>query len=332
VQPAWVGASVTPRFLAVDGQPIFPRMAWSQCPWAYPMSLAAGVNVYMGTCGTTADQLAQLRGRGLSITPAATRADGPGVIGYYQPDEADTTTARVEDLPILPPSKTSRRVTFLTLTNHFFSGAAPPPAGRGVYPGLIARAEMIGFSTYPLQTWCRRVTLGAVFDAQRELVQLAAGKPTYQWIEAGRMEFCAGLDPSAATVRAETWLAIAGGARGIGWFPGVWQPPVEAEVARLSSEIVSLASPLLGDDGVAQVSPAGSPVRAGLRRSNGATYVIAVNSWINPVKARIRVPGLTARSVRVFGEKRTVPVKNGVIVDSFRGLRARVYVAAPAWG
>jgi hypothetical protein len=307
-------------------------MVWAQCPWAYDLALAAGINVFMGSCGSAEEQIAALRGRALSITPVETRADGPGVIGFHHVDEADATLARVEDLPVLPPSKVSRRPTFLTLTNHFFSGSSPLPQGREMYPGMIERAEMVGFNLYPLQTWCRRVTLQAVFEAQRELVALAKGKPTYQWIEAGPMEFCAGLDPSPALVRAETWLAIAGGARGIGWFPGVWSAPVAAEIKRLSGEIAALAPALLGDDGEAVVTPSDTLVRAGVKRWNGATYVIAVNSWTKPQKVRIRVSGLTAGSVRVFGEKRTLKVRNGAFVDSLRGLRARIYVAAPAWG
>ena len=331
-QPAWVWASVTPRSLAVAGQPLFPRMVWHQCPWAFQLALAAGVNVFMGSCGAPEQQIAELRGRALAITHVATRRDGPGVIGFHHVDEADAVLGRVEDLPILPPSRVSGRPTFLTLTNHFFSASSPLPQGRGMYSGMIARAEMVGFNLYPLQTWCRRATLQAVFDAQRELVALAGEKPTYQWIEAGRMEFCHWLDPSPAIVRAETWLAIAGGARGIGWFPGVWSGPVAEEITRLSREIASLAPALLGEEGEAVVEPAGSPVRAGVRRSNGATYVIAVNSWIVPVKVRIRVPGLTGGAVRVFGEKRVLPVRNGVVVDSLRGLRVRIYVAAPPWG
>ena len=198
-----------------------------------------------------------------------------------------------------------------------------------MYPGLIARAEMIGFNLYPLQIWCRRGTLHAVYEAQRELAALARGKPTYQWIEAGPMSVCAGLDPSPAIVRAETWLAIAGGARGIGWFPDQWTVPIREEIGRLSQEIVSLSSALLGEEDDVVVSPPDTPVRAGVRVSNGAVYVIAVNSWIHPAKVRLRVPNLRAATVRVFGENRTLAVRNGTIVDSLRGLRVRIYIAPP---
>jgi len=329
--PVWVGATTTPRSLAIAGQPFFPRMVWRQCPWAYPQSLGAGINLFMGTgCGSTEAQGASLQGRALSVLSVDERGrEVPGTIGFHHLDEADEHVTSAEELPLLPPSRTSRRVSFLTLTNHFYSGAAPLPQGRGMYPGLIARAEMVGFDLYPLQIWCRREVLHTVYEAQRELVALARGKPTYQWIEAGPMSQCPGLDPSPALVRAETWLAIAGGARGIGWFPDVWQPPIQEEIGRLSREIVSLAPALLGEEGAAAVAPSDSPVRAGVRRSNGATYVIAVNSWIERATARISVPGLSADAVRVVGEKRVLRVRDGTIVDSFRGLRVRIYVAPP---
>lgn len=197
-----------------------------------------------------------------------------------------------------------------------------------MYPGLIARAEMVGFDLYPLQSWCRKDALAAVYDAQRELVRLAAGKPTFQWIEAGQMEFCLGLEPSPALVRAETWLAIAGGARGVGWFPSYWKPEVAAEIGRLSREIASLAPALLAPEIPVSTDPR-SPVKASARAYHGATYVIAANASFSRVTARIAVPGLGASRVRVFGQGRTVRVENGVIRDSFRGLQARMYVAPP---
>lgn len=328
--PLWAGATTSPRALLVSGQPFFPRMVWAQCPWAFPVSLAAGINVFMGTgCGSVENQLAALAGRALSITSVDGRRDGPSVIGFHHLDEADVVLPRPEDVPLLPSSKASRRPTFLNLSNHFYSGAAPLPQGREIYPALIERAEMIGFNLYPLQIWCRRGLLHTVYESQRELVALARGKPTYQWIEAAPMSQCAGLDPSPAIVRAETWLAIVGGARGIGWFPEFWSQPVQEEVGRLSREIVSLAPALLAEEAEATVAPADSPVHAGVRRHNGTTYVIAVNSWIEQAKATIRVPRLRAGSLRVLGEKRVVKVRSGAFTDSFRGLKVRIYVAPP---
>jgi hypothetical protein len=40
-------------------------------------------------------------------------------------------------------------------------------------------------------------------------------------------------------------LAIAGGARGIGFFPSEWRPDIEAEIAGLGRQIASLSAALL---------------------------------------------------------------------------------------
>jgi len=332
--PDWTVGAVIDRTLFVDGQPFFPRMVYAQCDWAYQFSLAAGVNFYMGAgCGTPWQQLELLRARAVSAVPASHKnvTDGRGMVGWYHPDEADLHVPP-EALPFHPPWQQTNRVTFLTLSGRVYSGSAlPPGASRAVYPRFVARADMIGFDLYPLQVWCRRDALGAVYEAQRELAALAAPRATYQWIEAGRMEFCGGradVDPTPATVRAETWLAIAGGARGIGWFPAHWQPPIAAAITRLSTEISALAPALLAREIPVLTKPT-SPVKAGGRRLNGATYVIAANSSFRTVTASLSVPGLRATSALVFGETRRVPVRAGMIVDRFGPLATKVYVVAP---
>jgi hypothetical protein len=329
--PSWTVGAVIDSTLLVDGQPFFPRIVYGQCDWAYAQSLDAGVNLYMGSsCGTPWVQLDGLRGRAVSAIPAAWKdvADGRGAIGWYHPDEADLHMAP-EALPVHPPWQQTHRVTFLTLSGHVYSGSAGPPGGRGVYPRFISRADMIGFDLYPLQVWCRRDAFRAVYDAQRELVALAGPRATYQWIEVGRMEFCRGrpeLDPTPLTVRAETWLAIAGGARGIGFFPDHWRPEIAREVRRLSTEISALAPALLTRELPAAASA--GPVRVGARRFNGATYVIAVNTSWRRVTASISAPGLRGVA-RVFGEDRSVAARGGVIRDRFGPLDANVYVVSP---
>jgi hypothetical protein len=327
--PAWTSATTNGNALFLDGQAFFPRMVWKQCPWAYPQSLAVGINLFIGTeCDDTQVQLERLAGRAYSVLDAHDGRDGRGVVGYHLLDEADLYHETAAGLPILPSSKVSRRVTFLTLSNHFYSWAAPLAHGRGQYPGFVARAEMIGFDLYPLQNWCRKDTLPAVYDAQRELVELAVGKPTFQWIEAAQMEICLGLEPSPAIVRAETWLAIAAGARGIGFFPDYWRPDVAAEIRRISEQITSLSPALLAPE-VPVVFDEKGLVKVGARRYNGATYVIAANSSFVRQRETFSVPGLEATHMRVFGEGRTVAVNNGRITDGFRGLAVHVYIADP---
>ncbi|HET9674857.1 MAG TPA: fibronectin type III domain-containing protein [Gaiellaceae bacterium] len=329
--PEWTVGAVIDRTLHVDGQPFFPRMVYGQCDWAYQQSLDAGVNLYMGSgCSTPWVQLDALRARAVSAIPAAWKdvADGRGAIGWYHLDEADLYV-RPEALPFHPPWQQSHRVTFLTLSGHVYSGSAGPPFGRSVYPGFIARADMIGLDLYPLQVWCRRDAFRAVYEAQRELAALAGPRATYQWIEVGRMEFCKGrpeLDPTPLTVRAETWLAIAGGARGIGYFPDHWRLEIASSIAKLNTEISALAPALLADELPAAASP--GPVRVGARRFNGARYVIAVNTSWRRVRASVATAGLRG-TAWVFGESRSVPVRGGAITDAFGPLQAHVYLVGP---
>ena len=168
-----------------------------------------------------------------------------------------------------------------------------------------------------------------MYDAQRELVDLAAGKPTFQWIEATQMEICLGLEPSPAIVRAETWLAIAGGARAIGFFPDYWRPDVAAEIRRINEQITPLSPALLAPE-VPVVFDEKGLVKVGARRYNGATYVIAANASFVRQRETFTVPGLEATQMRVFGEGRMVAVHNGRITDGFRGLAVHVYIADPS--
>ena len=105
------------------------------------------------------------------------------MIGWFHRDEPDGDNVPAATLPGPPPGVPS--LSFLTLTNHFYSDAAPLPWGSaGFYPALIAKADVIGFDLYPLQEWCQPNRMADVFYAQRELVKLAGEKPTFQWIEA----------------------------------------------------------------------------------------------------------------------------------------------------
>jgi hypothetical protein len=316
--------------LTVNGAPFFPRMVWRQCPYAYPMSIDAGINVFLGvSCAEPEEQFGTLAGRALSTVDHTQRGfSAAGLVGFHLPDEVDVTLPQKTELP---KSNVPGRMTFLTMTDHFSARKAPPPGGRGVYPGLIAKADVVGFDSYPLEERCRPDTIGQVYDLQRDLVAMAPGKPTFQWIEAGPMEKCFRYDPTPEIVRAETWLAIAGGARGIGYFPDVWADPIRKTIKAVNRDITALAPALLDAEAVAYPDWA-SGVKASVRRHEGATYVIAVNPQQKKVTAKISVSGLAGRPLRVFSEGRTVTPAGNLIVDAFPPLAARVYlVGPPGW-
>ena len=330
-------AGIAGSALTVDGEPFFPILVFGQCD-TFDQSLGRGVNTFLlGGCRNENEAAEARELAGSALVAASTHwsaSDLPGQIGHNYPDEADEHGGTYESLPALPAWQQTGKVSFLTLTNHFYSSADPLPQGKGMYPGLARRADILGFDLYPMQVWCRRSAFQHVYLAQHELDALVKGRPTYQWIETRRMQ-CAekGLAPTGATVTAETWLAIAGGADGIGWFP--WNPTtrsVSIAMRRLGEQIAALQPALLAPE-LAAGAASGSGVYVGARQLNGAIYVIAVNSSRGTVTTSINVTGLGTRSLEtLFEPKRVVTSSAGRFVDTFAPLQAHVYVYAPELG
>src|SRR5437588_20777 len=283
-------------------------MVWGQCPDAVAGNLAEGIDLFMGNgCASGAQLASWLGGAAFVLADAREPATGrAGTLGTHLPDEWDThlpNNLTAADAQRLVPPTAGSGPRFLTLTNHFYSRAEPLPQGRGMYPALVSSADVLGFDLYPLQNWCRWDSFGDVFDSQVDLVALARGKPTFQWIEARQMDCSEDrLNPTPDTVRAESWLSIAGGAHGIGYFPNDWSPAVGAEIARTNHEIDTLA-PALVEPAIAATASLGSSLKVGAREHNGAVYVIAVNASRAPATATITVPALVDRPLLALDGK-----------------------------
>jgi hypothetical protein len=315
----------------LDGQLTFPTIVMGACPESFSSLLSAGIDFFMDDRSCDLGPNASALNGHAFVLETAKHSPVPGSVGSFLPDEWDTflpsTLTAAQASKLVPNLGGGPR--WLTLTNHFYSGADPLPQGRGMYPALVAQADVLGFDLYPLQNWCRYDgAFKDVFDSQHELVALGGGKPTFQWIES-RMMDCHNpvLTPTPQTVSAETWLAIAGGAHAIGYFPYDFSADIGASIAQAKSEIETLAPALV--EPALPTSIGDGSIRVGAREHNGALYVIAVNATRNPVTTTITVPALGNRSLVSLDGTRSVTAASGAFTDSFGPLEVHIYISAP---
>ena len=328
--------------MVVDGHPYFPVFVWAACPEDIERDLAIGITVFMehgGGCGSEADFLARLGQRAYYVPSVGVGLEGdPRLLGYTQPDEPDghgIGPGQLDDTP--------GRIAFMTLTTGFLR-ALPrfaDTAARDLYGAYRAKADMFGVAVYPLSHLCGVTALASIYEVQRDLVAFAPGKPTFQWLEAGDLEGACGAPVTPRAARAEAWLAVAGGARGLGWFTYGWPDgkaqsfaiadDVATSIAETNAWMQSLAPVLLSPSVRLAASTPAEPVKLGARAHAGRTYVIAVNSYDVPVRwSAAGLPGLAKQRVTVVGEGRTLLARAGRLADAFASLGVHVYSFVPA--
>jgi hypothetical protein len=340
--------SVKSGTLRLDGKPFFPVLTWAQCASDVPDDLSVGVTVFMGdSCHDTAALAAAIGGRAYLVPSIDLRGDAsvaslPGVIGWHQPDEPDGNDIAAANLQA--PDPASGRLTFLTVTSRFARDqrwmTAQHPASW--WDAYAQRSDVLGFDLYPLSHQCGRHALGiaSVYSEQRDLVRLAAGRPTFQWIEASAIDGTCGADPvSPAALRAEVFLALAGGADGIGYFTHSWatgpwirfavSPADRDAMTATDADLQALAPVLMGPD-ASQLVEAHGGILTGVRRAGRHLLLIAVNPSQAPVTGQIRFRGYTAGGVLAWNEHRTLRLVRQTVRDTFAPLQVHVYDVSPA--
>lgn len=335
-------AHVSHSAISVHGKTFFPVMLIDQCTAGEAArAQRLGINLILNEdCSPTSPQrqLAMVSSRQLLVLAAKHRATrGTRVLGWTFPDEPDNngwTPPTLAGAYGAGRGNADGLLSFMTLTGRFFR---PPYRNPSVSTATIARfarlADVAGFDLYPLNA-CQH-DLSAVYDAQRQFDRLAGRMPTFQWIETGpiRPGYCGGFTMRPAELTAEAWLAVAGGARGIGFFTHTWTPrhnafdvtpAVQRAVAHFTQLAAAVKPGLVGKTILSGSTT--SAIKLVARRGGGRTYVFAVNSVAAPVTARLHVPRLRAGRLTAFGEKRAVTVAKHRFVDRFGPLTVHVYV------
>ena len=335
-------ASATSRGLVVGTSRFFPVMLLDQCDAsdvAHERTLGINLIVNESCPGLVPTrQLGLMRGT-LSVLPiAARRAAGPALVGWTYPDEPELngwTPASLVLAHPYPRGNVDGLVTFMTTGGGFFRRIPYrlPQVPRRQYARFAQLADMAGFDLYPLGH-CQS-DLSAVYDAQQAFIRLAGNTPTFQWIETGPIKptYCGGSTMTPEELIAEVWLAVIGGARGIGYFthtrspdhrPFDVAPPIQQTMAQIDALLRSVTPGLLG---TTLVSSADSPVVKVIARAGGnRTYVFAINTMRSPTMVQIHVPKLHDGPVTVLGEGRTVTASGHDLIDHFGGLQVNIYV------
>ena len=175
--------------IMVNGNPFFPILQWEQCSKDVKANESLGVNVFMGLCPTESlsTTVAAMGNHAYSVSPIGSTVM-PSSLGFNQPDEADQLRLNPSQMEA-PPNIVPPKTVFMTVTSHFASQQAKLAPPYSYTNGYFTKADVIGFDLYPVEEHCNNpsITLKDVFNFQVQLVNMAGGKPTYQWIETGSL-------------------------------------------------------------------------------------------------------------------------------------------------
>jgi hypothetical protein len=366
-----------PRYAAWKNGPspdhsYFPIGVWLQSPSQAERYKQAGVNLYVGLFrGPTEKDLDQLKAAGMRVfcsqnATALAHKDDPTIAGWLLPDEPDNaqevrdpnTGRRGWGAPVKPEEVLRRYQkardadpTRPVLLNLGQGVTNPKWKGRGSqgkpedYPQYVKAADIVSFDIYPVanvdETGGGPVKLPLVGQGVDRLVKWTDGKkPVWNCLE------CTGIrgpDHKATPrqVRAEAWLSIVHGSRGIVWFVHQFKPTFDEHallddpemleaVTKLNRQIQDLApvlnSPEAGQPATVSSADSGTAIDTLTKRHDGATYVFAVVPDDNSTKGNFTVPSVPENATaEVIGEGRRIEVKGGRFADAFEPYGVHLY-------
>lgn len=356
--------------LAIDlsdgrgGAGSFPIAVWMQSPSNAARYKALGINTYLGLWnGPTEEQLSELARTGMSAiteqNDVGLKSHNRGVIkGWMQPDEPDN--AQISALGgyggCIPATTVARRTREIKardatrpVTLIFGPGVADPPwIGRGsctgdmTYYDIAAEgADIISFDIYPVGTDTARVKGKLEYVAQGIVNLAKRARPNQAiWtaIETTALDVHRPVKP--LEVRAEVWMALIHGVKGICYFvhefaptfreDGIFlHPDIVKEVSDINRSIMQLA-PVLNSTSLTGKVTVESPVPIAtmLKRQGRDFYLFAVSMRNEASSPKIVVEGVGDVEAVALDENRNVSIRNGGFVDTFSGYGVHRYKIA----
>jgi len=345
----------------------FPIAVWLQSPRNARRFKAAGFNLYVGLWkGPTEEQLEALRQAGMPVICAQNEVGlrhlkDRIIVGWMHGDEPDNAQRRPDGKgygPPIPPQKIVagyRRMAAADPSRPVMLNLGQGVAwdawhGRGVrtnhpedYPEYVKGCDVVSFDIYPAvhRNDAVRGNLWYVANGVARLRKWTRdARVVWNCIECTRISNPS-VKPTARQVRAEVWMSIIHGSRGLIYFVHQFKPKfiehalledpeMLAAVTALNRQVHSLAAvingPVIADGATVSSSAARVPVHLTIRKHNGATYLFAVAMYREETTATFHVTGLGEKAVaEVLGEGRTIHIANGRFTDTFRGYDVHLY-------
>ena len=357
----------------------FPIAVWLQSPRNAPKYRDIGINLYVGLWkGPTAGQIGELKRHGMRVVCsqneyALENLDEKAIVAWMHGDEPDNAQSLGSGKGYGPPIPPARIVedyrqirakdpTRPVLLNLGQGAAWDGWHGRGVrtnhpedYAEYFRGCDIASFDIYPAVHKKPEVA-GKLWYVPRGVSRLCKWTTESQivWncIECTRISNTE-VKPTPEQVKAEVWMALIHGSRGLIYFCHQFQPKfVEAglladsemseAVGQINRRIHQLApvldSPTLPDAvnvtadpssvsaELRKAMPAG-PIATMVKRRGSATYLFAVRMEDTPVQATFQLTDApNATTIEVLDEKRDLKLSNGRFKDDFGPYQVHLYI------
>ena len=345
----------------------FPIAVWLQAPKNAERFREAGINLYIGLWrGPTEAQLDALKAAGVSVICAqndvALRSKNADVIvGWMHSDEPDNAQRRRDQKGYGPPIEPATIVaryervrerdgTRPVLLNLGQGVAFDQYIGRGVrrnhpedYAEYLKGCDIASFDIYPAVHESPEVAgkLELVAKGVERLRRWSNDeKIVWNCIECSRIGN-AKVKPTPEQIRAEVWMSLIHGSRGLIYFVHQFEPTFKeasllddeellTAVTVINRQIHRLApvlnSPTVDDVAKITSSDSESPIAVMCKRFEGALYVFTVNMRNRPTKGMVEIlKPIAGGKARVLGEDRSVDVRDGRFEEEYQPYGVRLF-------
>lgn len=155
----------------------------------------------------------------------------------------------------------------------------------------------------------------------------ADGRPCWIYLLGAGYAFWASRDYTPSEHDFSAYTSIINGGSGIFYFAS--HPKSESSwnrIKRIFKELGELTPVIASVEDAPKIQCSAPTIQILVKRHEGKTYIITVNSSKEPVDARFAIPGLKASEVEVMFEDRSIKASAETFEDKFEGFQRHVYV------